>query len=222
MQTVAAAPAAPSNEPWPRDIAAVLARCPVRRYRRGEVIITVGSPDTTMHFVDRGRIALTVADEQHGARTRAIMGPGSLLGTMALLRPGTLRVSTAVAFDAVETFALSRGQFEQLRRLHPELERFVYDHVAGVIAQLDRQVLDATTLRAEQRVLRQLVALVPAFRSGNRSIVRLRQEDLASMSGTTRPTVNQVLRAVEADGLIRLGRNRIDVLDLDALAERSR
>lgn len=222
MQTANAAAAVPTNDPWPRDIAAVLARCPVRRYRRGEVIATAGAPDAMMHFVDRGRIALTVADAQHGARTRAIMGPGSVLGTMALLRPGAPRVSTAVAYDAVESFAVTRDHFDQLRRPHPEFERFVYDHVAGVIAQLDRQVHDATSLRAEQRVLRQLVALVPAFRSGTRSVVRLRQEDLAAMTGTTRPTVNQVLRAAEADGLILLGRNRIDVLDLEALTQRAR
>ncbi|MCY7374124.1 MAG: helix-turn-helix domain-containing protein [Spirochaetaceae bacterium] len=47
------------------------------------------------------------------------------------------------------------------------------------------------------------------------------QEDLATMAGTSRPTVNRVLRGMEDAGVLRLGRGRIEVLDVAALRQRA-
>jgi len=42
------------------------------------------------------------------------------------------------------------------------------------------------------------------------------------MAGSTRQTVNRVLRQAEHDGLIRLARGRIEVVDSQELAHRAR
>ena len=52
-------------------------------------------------------------------------------------------------------------------------------------------------------------------------VVPLRQDDLATMVGTTRPTANRVLQQLVDDGLVTLGRGRIEIDDLDALAARA-
>ena len=36
---------------------------------------------------------------------------------------------------------------------------------------------------------------------------------VAGMAGTTRPTLNRILKQAEAEGIIGLGRGRIEVLD---------
>jgi CRP-like cAMP-binding protein len=46
------------------------------------------------------------------------------------------------------------------------------------------------------------------------------QEELALMAGTTRPTVNEVLRELEKIAWVRLGRGRIDLLERSKLARR--
>ena len=46
------------------------------------------------------------------------------------------------------------------------------------------------------------------------------QEELGLMSGTTRPTVNEVLRDLERQGAVRLSRGRIMVLDAPGLQRR--
>jgi hypothetical protein len=48
-------------------------------------------------------------------------------------------------------------------------------------------------------------------------LVPLTQEHLATLAGTTRPTVNRVLREMQDDGAVRLGRGRIEITDLRAL-----
>jgi CRP/FNR family transcriptional regulator, cAMP and macrophage regulator len=47
--------------------------------------------------------------------------------------------------------------------------------------------------------------------------VRLPQATLAELLGATRPAVNRVLKALETDGLIRLGYREIEVADAQGL-----
>ena len=48
----------------------------------------------------------------------------------------------------------------------------------------------------------------------------LPQSDPVDLLGTTRQSVNEELRELECEGLIRVARSRITVLDIDALRER--
>ena len=46
------------------------------------------------------------------------------------------------------------------------------------------------------------------------------QEELGLMSGTTRPTVNEVLQDLDRQGVVRIGRGRIEVLNRGVLERR--
>jgi CRP/FNR family transcriptional regulator, cyclic AMP receptor protein len=52
--------------------------------------------------------------------------------------------------------------------------------------------------------------------------VPLTQEDIAAMAGTSRATVNRVLREEEKLGAVALARGRTTLLDRDALERRCR
>ena len=54
------------------------------------------------------------------------------------------------------------------------------------------------------------------------AVVPLTQEDLAAMAGTSRATVNRVLREEEKRGAVALERAKVRVLDPDALSSRCR
>ena len=66
-------------------------------------------------------------------------------------------------------------------------------------------LLDALFVSAERRVLRRLLELG--------SPVMLTQEELAQLAGTSRATVNRVLRDEEKRGTVELTRGRITVVD---------
>jgi CRP-like cAMP-binding protein len=68
---------------------------------------------------------------------------------------------------------------------------------------------------APRRVQHRLLVLSGEF--GDEPIA-VTQEELALMAGTTRTTVNEILRDLEQRGTIRLGRGRLEVLDRPALA----
>jgi CRP-like cAMP-binding protein len=80
-------------------------------------------------------------------------------------------------------------------------------------------VLDAYYATAEKRVLRRLRDVAVLYADG---VVRLTQEDLASLAGTSRATVNKVLREEQRRGTVELTRGCCAVLDVDALDRRAR
>ena len=53
-------------------------------------------------------------------------------------------------------------------------------------------------------------------------IVPLTQEELASLAGTSRATVNKVLRDAERRGEVELRRGKVVVLEPDAVGRRAR
>jgi CRP-like cAMP-binding protein len=73
-----------------------------------------------------------------------------------------------------------------------------------------------------RRRLYELAGIYGGPRRENPVTVPLTQEDIASLAGTSRATVNRVLREEEKRGTVSLGRGRTVVLDLAALQPRRR
>jgi CRP/FNR family transcriptional regulator, cyclic AMP receptor protein len=90
------------------------------------------------------------------------------------------------------------------------------------VRQLSRHLLEALYVPADKRVLRRLLELGALYAEGDTTVVPLTQEDLAGLAGTSRATVNRVLREEETRGTVKLGRGRTTVLDAEALARRGR
>jgi hypothetical protein len=84
------------------------------------------------------------------------------------------------------------------RRLHPGVSDILLSILADKVRQSDGRLLEALFIPAEIRVLRRLVELVDLFGEADRPLtIPLRQEDRASLAGTSRAAVNRVLRAEE-------------------------
>ena len=75
----------------------------------------------------------------------------------------------------------------------------------------------------DRRVHRRLAELAELYSDGRSGAVSvpLTQELLAELVGGTRPSVNQVLQRLAAQGMVELGRSRITVLDRAALARKA-
>ena len=70
-------------------------------------------------------------------------------------------------------------------------------------------------------MVRRLAELAMLYGDSGPIEIPLRQDDLASMAGTTRPTANRVLRQLEDEGIVALRRGTLQVLDAAALAARA-
>jgi CRP-like cAMP-binding protein len=205
------------------DRRAVLARLNRRSYRKGVTLFHEGDPGDSMHLIEKGRVAVRASTRSGDEAILAVLGRADFFGEQALLSPTSTRTASVVALESVETRVLLRTDFDALRREQPSVERLLVDVLATQVRRLSSQLLEALYLPVEARVVRRLAGLADLYASGDSSIdVPLRQEELASLAGSTRSTTNRVLRQLVDDGVVALGRGRIVILDPAALADRAR
>ena len=193
-----------------------------RRFRRGEVIFHQGDPGDALFIVMSGSIKISLPSDTGDEAILATLRPGDFFGELALL-DGAPRSATAVAIEPTETYILARDRFRELISTEPIMREALLATLAAEVRRLTHHVeelhfLDITGRLASR--LARLAAETGAARLADGAIRLagpLTQGDLAAMIGCTRQSVNKLLGLFTDDGLIRLERDRIVILDLDGL-----
>jgi len=192
-----------------------------RRFSRGEVVFHRDDPAESLHLVQKGRFAVKVMTPLGDTATLAVRGPGESFGEMALVVEEARRSATVAALEEAETYAVYQAEFHRLRKEHPQVNQVLIAFLAAEVRRQNELLLEALYVPVERRLLRRLVELVASYES-RAGEIPLTQEQLAELAGTSRATVNKVLREEQARGTVELRRGRTIVLDPDALARRSR
>jgi CRP/FNR family transcriptional regulator, cyclic AMP receptor protein len=184
------------------------------RLSRGEILFHEGDRAESVYLIERGKVAARISTPDGALVTVAVLGPGSAVGELALLGDNERRTATVQAVEPVLALGLLRRDFAELRRQHPSVTEFLVTSLAATVRRLDAQLVEAFHLPAETRIRRRLHALAQVYDRGSRVIeIDLTQEELAQLAGTTRPTLNRVLREEERRGTLQLRRGRVVILD---------
>jgi CRP-like cAMP-binding protein len=206
----------------PEELQRVLAIARRRTFTHGEVVFHEGDPGDALHLIEKGRFAIRVSTPLGERATLAIRGPGELFGEMALITSGP-RSATVAALEPAETYSIGQAEFEELRRAHPGVNRILVSVLATAVRRMDELLVEAFYVGAEKRVLRRVRDLAALYGDGSGPIIiPLTQEDMAGLAGTSRATVNRVLREEEVRGTLSLSRGRTTVVDLEELERRAR
>jgi len=185
-----------------------------RQFASGDIIFYEGDPADSLHLLAAGHVTVWVTTPQGESVILEILGPGAAFGELALLGHNQVRAATVRTLERSETLSMSRQQFNELRMHLPAVNDFLVQAMAERLRRIDAHLMEALFVPAEKRVLRRLLSVALLYPSAGSSgtTVPVTQEVLANMAGTSRPTTNQVLRAAEEDGVIKLGRRRITIL----------
>jgi CRP-like cAMP-binding protein len=211
-----------------------------RRFKRNEVVFHDGDPGDTLHIVMKGHFAVRITTPLGDTATLRVVGPGDHFGELAVLAPAA-RTGSVVALDRAETLCVTRDVVDDLRARYPEVERALTQALILEVRRLAAALVDALYVPTEQRLWRRLRELAAVYGTIDRSnghdatdgsgadgsagavvSVPITQDDLAQMVGTTRSTANRILRTAVDRGTIRLGRGRVEILDLDDLEHLAR
>ncbi|HET7702588.1 MAG TPA: Crp/Fnr family transcriptional regulator [Candidatus Limnocylindrales bacterium] len=199
----------------------------VRRFRRGETVFHVGDPGDALFIVMSGSIKITLPADTGDEAILATLRPGDFFGELALL-DGAPRSATAVAIEATETYILPRDRFRELIATEPVMREALLATLAAEVRRLTNHVEELHFLDITGRLASRLARMAgeagatPLPEGAIRLAGPLTQGDLAAMIGCTRQSVNKLLGMFSDDGLIRLEKDRIVVLDLDGLARSAR
>ncbi|MGH3129011.1 MAG: Crp/Fnr family transcriptional regulator [Gaiellaceae bacterium] len=203
----------------PEDVRRLLAIARRRTFGKGEIVFHRDDPADSLHLVVRGRFGARVLTPLGDSVLVDVLGPGQSFGELALLPPDARRSATVEALEVGETRSIFRDDFAALQREHPAVKDVLLRMLAEQLRRSTDRVVEAHYIDAETRVRRRLVELASAYEDG---VVPLTQEDIAAMAGTSRATVNRVLRDEVRLGAVALARGETTVLDQDGLERRCR
>jgi CRP/FNR family transcriptional regulator, cyclic AMP receptor protein len=204
----------------PEDVRRVLSIARRRTFRKGEVVFHRDDLAESLHLIVKGRFAVRITTPLGETAMLDVLGPGESFGELALLSPGARRSATVEALDEGETLSVYRDDFALLQAEHQGVKDVLLRLLAEQLARASDRIVEAHYTDADTRVRRRLRDLAVRHQGAEGAAVSLTQEHLAEMAGTSRATVNRVLREEERRGTVTLTRGCTTVLDLDELSRR--
>jgi CRP/FNR family cyclic AMP-dependent transcriptional regulator len=191
----------------------------VVEYRRGESIYSQGETAETVMYVQKGGVKFSVVNGSGKEAVVAMFGPSDFFGE-GCMAGQTVRMGTATAITPTTLLVMEKN--ELLRVLHAEHElsdHFIKYMLAHNI-RVEEDLVDQLFNSSEKRLARTLLLLARYGKQEqpDRILLKVSQETLASMIGTTRSRVNffmnkfRNLGFIEYNGKIKVNKSLLTVV----------
>ncbi len=194
----------------------------LRGYGNGEIIFGEGNSCAGLFVVKLGQVKL-IQSNKGKEHLLAFAGPGDALDVVPLLDGGP-HTCSARARGPVSVLFVDSPLATELIWSHPRLLSVLLNDVGAWLRVLCTQVTDLAFKDVSARVGQWL--LNTARREGHLEADgihfarTLSQTELASTIGTGREVIWRVLKKFEDEGLIKVERHEIAILDPDGLSNR--
>src|SRR5262245_55664597 len=173
------------------------------------VLFAEGDAGNGCYQLDKGLLKVTVTFTGGEERIVAVLGPGAVVGELAMIDRRPRSASVKALRDSVLRF-VSREAYEKRLRAHPETKDALLEILAFRLRQADELLTATTFLTVKARVARALLELAEFIgkSSGPQCIMldeRISHADLAAMAGVARENVSRVLSKWRRHNLVLNG-----------------
>lgn len=163
---------------------------------------------------------ITATTERGKEALLTLLEPPAWFGEISVF-DGRPRTHDALADESALVAHVPQPALDAILGREPCYWRDVGRLVAGKLRLALITMEEIASLPLAARLARRLVMMAEGY--GERHdrttyrVLEVRQEQLALMLSTSRQTVNQLLKDLAAQGLVRLAYGQVDVFDLEAL-----
>lgn len=196
------------------------------RLQKNDIIFNEAAPGDSCFYIASGLVRIF---STHGSGKEPVFflrHSGEFFGISEVLE-GYPRKANAQALTPAELYRIDRRDFDVLLRENYPLARRVISLLGGRIRHLSDTIRDLVASNVEARLANVLITLASEMladaESWHREIqlsMRVSQELLAQLAGTTQPTVSELLKKFQHLGLIRVEHRRITLLSPQKLLDR--
>lgn len=204
----------------------VLAEADGRLYHHpeGTVVLREHSTPGAVLVVVAGRVKVQAAGREGHLGFLAIRIPGDILGELAVIDSAP-RSATVTAIEPISVWRIPAREFDRILGEHAKITHAVLKVTIRRLREANRHRIRYTDSTAAHRVVLILADLMVHYGRRQGAVVAidlpLGQEEIAGLIAASRQTVVRGLRELRDAGIIDTGRQRIRVLDPDALARRA-
>ncbi len=192
-------------------------------YAKEDAIFYQGDPGDTFYVILSGQVKVSVTSLDGQEAILVMLDAGESFGEFALLddQPRSATIETT---QRTEVLALRKDDFRRLLRQMPDIAIGLLRVLTKRLRDTDQLVQDAAFLDVGDRLAKKLLTLMVTHgRPSDRGIelnLHLTQQELASMIGATRESVNKQLGTFRDRGIVAVDRQRITILHPEQLRAR--
>jgi CRP-like cAMP-binding protein len=179
--------------------------------RSSQKIYSQGDPATSVMYVQKGGVKLSVVNEIGKEAVLAILGPADFFGEGSMAGQ-SVRMGMATAITSTTVLVIEKN--EMMRVLHTEhalSDRFV-SYMLSRNIRIEEDLIDQLFNSSEKRLARTLLLLARYGKEPHpEKIPQVSQEMLAEMIGTTRSRVNFFMNKFRKLGFIQYNNGELQV-----------
>ena len=208
----------------PQELDQLLAYARLQRCAPNEVLFQKGDPGDSLLAIVKGHIKISTLSEEGKEVVLNILGPGELFGEIALI-DGKERSADAQAMERGELLVIDGRDFMPFLERRPELATRLLVVLCERIRWVSDLYEDAIFLNLPARLAKHLLRLGQTYGEptdqGTRIGLKLSQQDLGNLMGTTRESINKQIRAWESREMIDFDRGYITIRSPEELEDLS-
>jgi CRP/FNR family cyclic AMP-dependent transcriptional regulator len=188
-----------------------------RRVKKGTVLFRKGDTGSELYAICVGAVRISSPSEQGGDAIFNLMIPGDIFGEISFLDKGP-RTADAIVVETGELMVIQRRDFFVLLRERPEVSMRLIEILCSRLRRTSEQVEDIVFLDVPNRLAKALLHLYRRSSSNEATNrIRITQHEVSQMIGVSRESTNKQLRDWQRRKWLKLERNYIVVLAVDAL-----
>ncbi len=179
------------------------AGCVELKYRSNQLLYSQDTPADSVFYIHKGRVRVIVISERGKEAVVAIRGPDEFCGEGAVTgKP--LRLSSVIALTACEAVRIEVKTLTSLLHNAPQFADYFLFHLLTRTARVEADLVDQLFNSSEMRLARALLLLANYGNDASPEPLSLKvnQEILADLIGTTRSRVNLFMNKFRRLGLI--------------------
>jgi CRP-like cAMP-binding protein len=199
----------------PGELDALARRAVEKRFSPGEILFNEGDECSGLFIVAEGSVKIFKTSNAGREIMLAIESAPSSVAEVPLFDNGPYP-ATVAAVNQVTTYHISKQDFQQVIRQNPEVALKVLAVVGQRLRHLVRILESVTFGSVRQRLARALVEFGREAQSESFPLP-VTHEELALRLGTVREVVSRNLSRFQAEGLLRVHRREIVLLDRPGL-----
>jgi CRP-like cAMP-binding protein len=175
----------------------LFSRATTVRLKTNEVLFLAGDTGDGCYRVEDGLLKVAMVSRAGSERILAFLGPGAIVGEMSII-DGLPRSASVVAVRPAVLSFLSRADFEDFAKKHPEVYQSLVTLLAARLRETDTTIAAGSFLPLRGRVACTLLELAQDFGQdvgAGRIVIhqKIGQSDLAAMAGIARENVSRIL-----------------------------
>jgi CRP/FNR family cyclic AMP-dependent transcriptional regulator len=173
-----------------------------REYCNQEIVFRQGDAADAMFYIQDGNVKVTVTSRRGKRAVLAILRQGDFFGERCLVRR-SLRMSTATVIHRSTIARVKKKTIVRIMQQEPAFAKLVISYLLSRIVRIEENFVDQILHSSEKRLARVLLLLAGSGgQSESKSGMKVSQQTLAEMVGTTRSRVSFFMNGFRKRGFI--------------------